>query len=316
MVRGGALEGVLRQMDVESPQGFLSPDSPTSILLLANAGYTGKPGSITSHCLRHHLLKDFRVSQTILPLSRPFSFVVFPDHREASRAKAQLEASPESTLCVEFVHFVPPGLCPLVLTEPERIHASVPGLHYIPNFVSADDEVLLLSQISDVQDWVSLNYRRVRHYGYSFDYTNKVTEEEDLNQFPEWTGFVLKRYKEHFPHNLLPNQMTLNSYGPGDGIGPHLDSTDVFETGPILILSLQSDCVMEFKRDNLSEPVHIDLKACSLLVMTGDSRLKWKHAIRTRKMDSIHGETRERSQRTSITFRRVVQTSTTKRMDR
>lgn len=124
---------------------------------------------------------------------------------------------------------------------------------------------------------------------------------------PEWTRSTLEKYSQIFPSHPVPNQLTVNGYEPGDGIGPHLDSPQVFEPGPILILSLQSDIVMEFKKVGTPGAVHVDLRARSLLVMTGESRLSWKHAIRPRKADSLNGRIRARHQRASLTFRRVTQ---------
>jgi alkylated DNA repair protein alkB family protein 8 len=118
---------------------------------------------------------------------------------------------------------------------------------------------------------------------------------------------MLHRYTQLFPSHPFPNQLTVNNYEPGDGIGPHLDSPDVFETGPILILSLESDIVMDFLLNEHS--IHVELKRRSVIILMNQARLEWKHAIRPRKVDNLNGIIRERSHRISFTFRRVRQES-------
>lgn len=51
-------------------------------------------------------------------------------------------------------------------TEPE---IDISGLSYIPDFISAQEQACLLSQI-DQQPWLTDLKRRVQHYGYKYDY--------------------------------------------------------------------------------------------------------------------------------------------------
>lgn len=77
----------------------------------------------------------------------------------------------------------------------------------------------------------------------------------------------------------------------------------------IISLSLGSDIVMEFKKDNCHNSVL--LKSRSLLIMSGESRYDWTHGITPRKFDLINTvdgpDVICRGTRISITFRRVVQ---------
>ena len=56
-----------------------------------------------------------------------------------------------------------------------------------------------------------------------------------------------------------------------------------------------------------SSPIHkhLVLPRRSLLIMTGEARYRWRHAILHRKTDKIDGELIKRQRRVSLTFRRV-----------
>ncbi|KAI1729842.1 2OG-Fe(II) oxygenase superfamily domain-containing protein [Ditylenchus destructor] len=107
--------------------------------------------------------------------------------------------------------------------------------------------------------------------------------------------------------DLRPDQITVNIYGPGQGIPPHTDTHSAFEE-PIISLSLLSDIVMEF-RDcaNSADSTNILLPSRSLLIMRGASRYRYKHGIISRKYDvnPLDNRLMARKKRISFTFRKV-----------
>jgi len=114
-----------------------------------------------------------------------------------------------------------------------------------------------------------------------------------------------------WPYQL--NQLTINDYPPGSGIGSHVDTHSAFEDG-IASLSLGSSSVMVFIRQNgtildkgfTPEKVvkALFLPRRSLVMMTGESRYLWSHGIPFRKEDEDEaGETQERDRRISLTYR-------------
>ena len=121
--------------------------------------------------------------------------------------------------------------------------------------------------------------------------------------FPKWMNAFSTKYRLAFPDHPIPNQCTINVYEDGGGIGPHMDTLQAFEDGPIVSLSLGSDVLMDFRRD--LDAYQVDLRARSLLIMTGESRLQWQHGIRSRKTELLHGQPRIRKTRISLTFRRA-----------
>jgi alkylated DNA repair protein alkB family protein 8 len=105
------------------------------------------------------------------------------------------------------------------------------------------------------------------------------------------------------------NQMTLNHYEPGEGIGSHVDTVSAFGNG-ILSLSLQSGIVMEFRQHSLDEETPkrklVYLPPRSLCVMTGPARYDWEHMIVTRRTDTHQGKVLPRGVRVSLTFRTAL----------
>ncbi|KAF8063012.1 ALKBH8 [Scenedesmus sp. PABB004] len=131
------------------------------------------------------------------------------------------------------------------------------------------------------------------------------------------------------------DQLTVNEYAPGVGLSAHIDTHSAF-TGAIASLSLAGGCVMEFRRGSgcaaaqaeqqqqqqpeqqqqqqlekqqqqpEEERVAIYLPRRSLLVMAGEARLGWRHAIPHRKSDVVDDQQLPRAaRRVSLTFRKV-----------
>lgn len=119
-----------------------------------------------------------------------------------------------------------------------------------------------------------------------------------------------------------PDQVTVNEYLPGKGISSHVDSHAAFQDG-ICSLSLGSDIVMDLAMaadvasaplaeagaakgafsTPLARPCSVVLRRRSLLILRGEARFAWSHAIPARKMDVIDGILAPRATRLSVTIR-------------
>eukprot|EP00850_Spirogloea_muscicola_P024463 SM000868S23185 [mRNA] locus=s868:820:1584:- [translate_table: standard] len=90
----------------------------------------------------------------------------------------------------------------------------------------------------------------------------------------------------------LFDQLTVNSYRPGEGIKAHVDLAR-FEDG-IAIVSLLSDCLMRFtptamhiaapapldmEAGGAAEPISVLLRPGDLLLLSGAARRDWMHGI-------------------------------------
>lgn len=81
--------------------------------------------------------------------------------------------------------------------------AGITGLFLIPDFISEAEEQQLLAHI-DTQPWQYLAKRRVQHYGYKFEYTQRgVDLKQQVGAMPEWSQDVLTRVQVRGERELL-----------------------------------------------------------------------------------------------------------------
>lgn len=168
----------------------------------------------------------------------------------------------------------------------------ISGLTYIKDFITADKEQELLAIINATPFDDTLS-RRTQQYGYTYSYGQnaKVTRAE--KEIPREFNEIVEKIGKF-------NQVIVNEYTPGQGIGPHTDHIYLFGD-TIVSVSLMSPIVMTFT--NGSETVNMLLEPRSAVILKGDARYKWRHAIAPRKSDTIDGVSYSRSIRISITFR-------------
>jgi alkylated DNA repair dioxygenase AlkB len=171
-----------------------------------------------------------------------------------------------------------------------------PGLTIIEDWITRDEERGLIRSLKD-GPWLTTLKRRVQHYGYPYHYGSRGVGNR-LGDLPEWVGFVQDKMLDQGLIKKPLEQLIVNEYEPGQGIGRHVDSHDFGNT--IISLSLGSQCHMIF-RDRAGDGgvKEITLKSRSLLVMRDEARLKWTHEIPSRKSDK--GVSRRT--RVSLTFR-------------
>ncbi len=100
------------------------------------------------------------------------------------------------------------------------------------------------------------------------------------------------------------NQITVNEYKRGQGIGSHIDTESAFDDG-LISLSMGSDCVMEF-RSNEGTKKLVHLPPRSLLLMSGPARFNWSHQIVTRMTDCVDNKVISRRTRVSLTLRTAI----------
>lgn len=179
----------------------------------------------------------------------------------------------------------------------EETIPDIPGLTYIPDFITRDEESALIDNI-DNQPWLADLKRRVQHYGYKYDYKARaVTDDAYLGALPEWIAPVAQKL------TFKPDQAIVNEYLPGQGISAHVDCVPCFSDA-IASLSLGSGAVMQFTNGNEKQELY--LKPRSLIILSGEARYKWTHAIPARKSDVVDGFKIERNRRVSLTFRNVI----------
>jgi alkylated DNA repair dioxygenase AlkB len=175
------------------------------------------------------------------------------------------------------------------------MHPSIPGLYYIPNALkidiikTIDDDSISWKPLSD-----SKNSRKVKQYGYLYNYKN-TTAKDKTHPLPDYLQpyhDTLKQYMNEFGlDDLDMNQCIMNNYYKTQCISKHIDSKHF---GSVIgCYTLGSSGIMRFTCDN--DTVDIVVEPNSLYIMSGDARYKWSHEMLRLKHD----------RRISITFRNV-----------
>lgn len=180
------------------------------------------------------------------------------------------------------------------------------GLRYIPNYITEFQHDWLLAQI-DKQQWGSFSKRRIQHYGPQYDYkTGKLKRDTRPNDLPEWLKRVSQKLHRDGHISEAPNQVLVNEYQPGQGIGGHIDREPWFKD-TIIALSLGSSCIMEFTNENdKTKKVSVWLASRSIAILKEAARYTWLHGIPARKSDVWDGRKYARQRRVSLTFRCVI----------
>lgn len=198
-------------------------------------------------------------------------------------------------------------------TQPSVVYAQeisggtcgIPGLVLVRDFVSEDEEKVLLTLI-DGTPWDRLARRRVQHYGKKFSYKNRTVDlDSNATDIPKEMNTVLSHMSKIDDVGPL-DQVTVNEYTAGVGLSPHVDTHSAFGD-TICSLSLAGGVAMVFRRDGEQKAVYLPPR--SLLIMQGESRWAWEHYIPHRKSDVLeNGKVVFRShRRVSLTCRSIRQ---------
>jgi len=246
---------------------------------------------------------EVKEQQKILLAKSDIEILLPPDAKSESLLDAE-----EFLRCIatEGGHVVPPP--EMLRSEINRgtKKASVervPGLIYVPDFLSESQERQIVAAIDD-GPWRKDLKRRVQHYGWRYDYkAREIDMSMRLGQLPEWAMLLAERLKSegHLPH--LADQVIVNEYVGKQGISRHTDCIPCFDDG-IAMLSLLESWEMIFRDDGIDSPikVHQVLEQRSVTIMAGEVRYHWTHEIPSR-LTEPGGLRRHR--RISVTFRKV-----------
>ncbi|CAK4628838.1 unnamed protein product [Aphanomyces euteiches] len=185
----------------------------------------------------------------------------------------------------------------------------VPGLLVYKDFITEEQETILLDEL-DKSEWKNdVRARQVQHFGYVFNYkTQKCDPSTPLDEMPAFCRSLIDRMPPTF--DGIPDQITANEYLPGQGISAHIDTHSAF-TASIGTLSLGHASVMEFRHPDDGRCESFLMEPRSLYIMTGASRYQWTHCVQPRMFDVIDNEKVMRQRRVSITFRKLQTTPCT-----
>lgn len=183
---------------------------------------------------------------------------------------------------------------------------AIPGLQYLPEYLSSQTAANLLARI-DASPWLNDLKRRVQHYGFKYDYKRRsIDADMRIGPLPTWTHSLTERLVADNLMPVVPDQLIVNEYLPGQGIADHVDCEPCF--GDVIVsISLGCPYLMNFtKKNQRSETYSHLLESGSLLLLSGAARYEWMHGIKGRKTESWAGQKFPRSRRVSLTFRKTM----------
>ena len=186
---------------------------------------------------------------------------------------------------------------------PKAEEMVVPGLRYVPDFLSENEEAELVATI-DRGVWGSELKRRVQHHGWRYDYkARELDRSMHLGPLPDWADQLARRLEAEGLVPQRPDQVIVNEYVGDQGISAHVDSPS-FADG-IATISLLESWEMVFREKSSRRKVPQVLERRSVAIMGGDARDRWTHEIPHRKTEPGSSGKVKRGRRISLTFRKV-----------
>ena len=188
--------------------------------------------------------------------------------------------------------------------------------HYIPNFLTMQEEQIIYKYLEDTQDFVpnpKFNdgiSRLQKWYNVDKKYFCPVWKD----RYDQWKSFdfdetivnlidKIQNYIKTIPDIQIPmiNSCLINKYPTGDNfIAPHRDSPISFGLEPtILGLSIGTTRTIEFERvdKNKTKNFSFELESGSLFIMAGSSQNCFTHSINKSETQDV---------RYSLTFREYI----------
>ena len=189
----------------------------------------------------------------------------------------------------------------LPVDEAKAPALGIAGMTYVPDFLDPNEQEVALREV-DQQPWSNELKRRVQHYGYRYDYkARRVDASMRVGALPAFAMPIAARLVERDLFTVMPDQLIVNEYEPGQGITAHIDCEPCFGER-VAMVSLGWAYEMDFIHSQTRHRRSILLAVGSALIISSEARYQWLHQIKARMSD--RGIPRKR--RVSLTFRTVI----------
>ncbi|RNA26571.1 SDA1 -like protein [Brachionus plicatilis] len=317
-------ESIIKKLD-----NIKRVDDDSQFLFVGNCGLDN---NISADFIEEKFRTFGKIIDIIMQKKKPYSFIIFEEPQSTQKAINQLQSqvittNNQTTLCFYLFPVDKVPQTTVQFTEFEEVECLPKGIDYLEDYIQDSYAKKIVDffteQDENQNSVVGLKRRRVKHFGYEFKYgsnncddTKPLTDPE--NKMPQVLDELFEKMLNDKLIHVKPDQLTVNFYEPGQGIGPHIDNTVAFDNF-IISLSLMSSTMMEFRQKETKKISKILLKPNSLLVLKGESRFNWSHSIPERKhdlfKDSNSGQylVLKRNMRISLTFRKVIPLSEQKK---
>jgi alkylated DNA repair dioxygenase AlkB len=146
------------------------------------------------------------------------------------------------------------------------------------DIISIEEELVLLESLAKAEkDSKAVNDRTLVRYG------NSIYGNEQLDPIPDYLLDLCYKLIDKNILDALPEDVTVNTYYPGNKMTPHIDRADA---GPVItILSLLSEANLTLSYG--SKKQIITLPSRSIIQLKGVYRTHWKHSIEKLKQKRI-----------------------------
>jgi len=160
-----------------------------------------------------------------------------------------------------------------------------PGFSYYPDFITLEEEKMLLTEISRVElhEFVFRGFkanRKVASFGYDYSFeSGRLTEGKDI---PPSFDFLIEKVSVKL--QIKPGdfaELLVIDYPQKCVMNWHRDAPPF---GLIAGISLLSDCVFKLRpadkaQQTRSSIISVPVKHRSLYVMQGEARSDWQHSV-------------------------------------
>jgi len=138
------------------------------------------------------------------------------------------------------------------------------------NVISVNEETELLNALVEAENkGTEINNRIALRYG------NSIYSSTELEPIPDYLLDLCYKLIDKKILNVLPEDISINIYYPGNKMVPHIDKIDA---GPVItILSLLSDTNLILSYGSKKEIV--SLPSRSVVQLKDKYRTHWKHSI-------------------------------------
>lgn len=158
------------------------------------------------------------------------------------------------------------------------------GFLFIPDFLNADEEKILLHEISRIplHTFMFQGFeakRKVASFGYNYSFDKRtISKGQDIPGEFQW---LVRKISSLFQDKKTFEALLITEYPVGSVINWHRDAPP-FEA--IAGISLLSDCIFRFRPYDKTHQKKKSItsfvaKRRSLYIMTGVSRTLWEHSI-------------------------------------
>jgi alkylated DNA repair dioxygenase AlkB len=156
------------------------------------------------------------------------------------------------------------------------------GFRYHPDILSFEEEEALVRELAELPfkpfDFQGfLANRQVVSFGYRYDYNSRAVVE--AAPFPSFLASLREKAAAIFGRQADAfQQVLINQYRPGAGIGWHRDKAQFDE---VVGVSLLAPCSLRFRRKagETWDRASLTVEPRSAYLLSGPARTKWEHSI-------------------------------------